>query len=523
MEIGANTTIDRATLGDTVVRRGHQDRQPGPDRPQLRRRRGRDPGLPGRHRRARARIGRSRHAGRAGRRRRSRDDRGGRHPHRQVGRAQRRAGRRGLERHPEPARLAETQADLGRPRAVLPELLQAGPRPREAACASWRSGRCMTASIHRGLVDPRRGAGRRRAGRPLLRHRARGDDRARAPRSAPTWCSRAGSASAPAAAIGHGAIIGGVPQDLKFREGTPVGVAHRRRHGDPRVRHHPSRHPRGARHDGRAATASSWPRATSPTTACSATTSSSSTTRASPGTSPSRTARRSAASPASIRSARIGTYAYIGGCSKVTQDVPPFVIADGVARGRARGERDRHAPRRHRRRLAAAGAGRLPAALPLGPGARRRGRAGPGGARRPSRWWRALVEFVGERPSAASSAARAGAAASDARSGGGGDLVSQRRRAQDPRRRWSAPGTWASTTSWPSPSSGTSSWSGWCDTDFARAQQVAAPYGRARLPRSPRAGGAGRLRHGGGAHRAALRRSRAICSRRASTCSSRSR
>jgi UDP-N-acetylglucosamine acyltransferase len=27
---------------------------------------------------------------------------------------------------------------------------------------------------------------------------------------------------------------------------------------------------------------------------------------------------------------RIGTYAYLGGCSKVNQDVPPFVIADGV-------------------------------------------------------------------------------------------------------------------------------------------------------------------------------------------------
>jgi UDP-N-acetylglucosamine acyltransferase len=27
---------------------------------------------------------------------------------------------------------------------------------------------------------------------------------------------------------------------------------------------------------------------------------------------------------------RIGTYAYVGGCAKVTQDVPPFVIADGV-------------------------------------------------------------------------------------------------------------------------------------------------------------------------------------------------
>jgi len=27
---------------------------------------------------------------------------------------------------------------------------------------------------------------------------------------------------------------------------------------------------------------------------------------------------------------RIGTYAYVGGCSKVTQDVPPFLIADGL-------------------------------------------------------------------------------------------------------------------------------------------------------------------------------------------------
>ena len=27
---------------------------------------------------------------------------------------------------------------------------------------------------------------------------------------------------------------------------------------------------------------------------------------------------------------RIGTYAYVGGCSKVTQDVPPFVMADGT-------------------------------------------------------------------------------------------------------------------------------------------------------------------------------------------------
>jgi len=28
--------------------------------------------------------------------------------------------------------------------------------------------------------------------------------------------------------------------------------------------------------------------------------------------------------------ARVGTYAYIGGCSKIVQDVPPFVIVDGA-------------------------------------------------------------------------------------------------------------------------------------------------------------------------------------------------
>src|SRR5207247_649542 len=57
--------------------------------------------------------------------------------------------------------------------------------------------------------------------------------------------------------IGHGALIGGVPQDLKYRA-TVVGLA-------------------GVR-----------------------------------------------------PFARIGTYAYVGGCSKVVQDVPPFVMVDGA-------------------------------------------------------------------------------------------------------------------------------------------------------------------------------------------------
>ena len=69
---------------------------------------------------------------------------------------------------------------------------------------------------------------------------------------------------------------------------------------------------------------------------------------------------------------RIGTYAYVGGCSKVTQDVPPFVMADGVpatARavnviGMRRGGMDGGG--------AAPGAGRVPDPVPLRPGPGRR-------------------------------------------------------------------------------------------------------------------------------------------------------
>ena len=129
--------------------------------------------------------------------------------------------------------------------------------------------------------------------------------------------------------IGHGAIIGGEPQDLKFRDGRPVGVAigddtaireyvtiHRATHEDhdttigQRCLVMASSH---VAHDCRIgdeviiinyaglsghvivedrATVGGY-------------------TGIHPFT-------------------RIGTYAYVGGLSKITQDVPPFVIADGV-------------------------------------------------------------------------------------------------------------------------------------------------------------------------------------------------
>lgn len=129
--------------------------------------------------------------------------------------------------------------------------------------------------------------------------------------------------------IGHGAIIGGLPQDLQYREGLPVGVAvgddtvireyvtvHRATHEghDTRI---------GQRclvmvashvaHDcligdeviiinyaGLAGHVTVDDRAT--------------------------VGGQSGIHPFT----RIGTYAYIGGVSKITQDVPPFVIADGV-------------------------------------------------------------------------------------------------------------------------------------------------------------------------------------------------
>jgi UDP-N-acetylglucosamine acyltransferase len=129
--------------------------------------------------------------------------------------------------------------------------------------------------------------------------------------------------------IGHGAVIGGVPQDLKYRDGLPVGVTigddtvireyvtiHRATHEghDTRVGAHclvmVSSH---IAHDcvvgshvvivncaGLSGHVTVEDRATI-----------SGLTGVHPFT-------------------RIGTLAYVGGCSKVTQDVPPFSIVDGV-------------------------------------------------------------------------------------------------------------------------------------------------------------------------------------------------
>lgn len=129
--------------------------------------------------------------------------------------------------------------------------------------------------------------------------------------------------------IGHGAIIGGVPQDLKFREGTPVGVA---LGDDTVIREYVTIH--RASHEGHDTTvgrhclimASShvahdcvlgdhiilinYAGLTGHITVEDRVT----------------VGGLTGVHPFS----KIGTYAYIGGCSKVTQDVPPFTIVDGA-------------------------------------------------------------------------------------------------------------------------------------------------------------------------------------------------
>lgn len=129
--------------------------------------------------------------------------------------------------------------------------------------------------------------------------------------------------------IGHGAVIGGLPQDFKFREGTPVGV----RIGDETaVREYATIH-RATRegddtrigdrclimasshvaHDcviGNQVVIINYAGLTGHVTVEDCAT----------------IGGLTGIHPFS----RIGTYAYVGGCSKVTQDVPPFVMVDGA-------------------------------------------------------------------------------------------------------------------------------------------------------------------------------------------------
>jgi UDP-N-acetylglucosamine acyltransferase len=128
--------------------------------------------------------------------------------------------------------------------------------------------------------------------------------------------------------VGHGAIIGGIPQDLKFREGTPVGVS---LGDDSVIREYVTIH--RATHEGHDTTVGRH---------CLLMASSHVAHDCALGDHvivinyAGLTGHVTVEDRATIGGltgihpfTRIGTYAYVGGCSKVTQDVPPFVMADG--------------------------------------------------------------------------------------------------------------------------------------------------------------------------------------------------
>jgi len=129
--------------------------------------------------------------------------------------------------------------------------------------------------------------------------------------------------------IGHGALIGGAPQDFKFREGLPVGVDV----GDDTViREYVTVH--RATHEGRDTRIGKR---------CLVMVSSHVAHDCVLGDEviiinyAGLTGHVTVEDRATIGGltgihpfTRIGTYAYVGGCAKVTQDVPPFVMADGV-------------------------------------------------------------------------------------------------------------------------------------------------------------------------------------------------
>ena len=97
----------------------------------------------------------------------------------------------------------------------------------------------------------------------------------------------------------------------------------------PRIRHHQSQHRgRAAKRASEAAEIFS-PTPTSGTTAWSAMRSFSRTTARSPATCRLAITRSSAGLTAVHQFCRIGRFAITGGCSKIVQDVPPFMIADG--------------------------------------------------------------------------------------------------------------------------------------------------------------------------------------------------
>jgi len=130
------------------------------------------------------------------------------------------------------------------------------------------------------------------------------------------------------AKIGHGTILGGRPQDLKFKDGTPSGV---RVGADTAIREYVTVH--------RATRAEEW---TEIGAGCliMAMSHVAHDCRIGDGVIVINYAGITGHCEIGDRATiggyvgivpftRVGAYAYVGGCSKVTADVPPFVLADG--------------------------------------------------------------------------------------------------------------------------------------------------------------------------------------------------
>jgi UDP-N-acetylglucosamine acyltransferase len=134
------------------------------------------------------------------------------------------------------------------------------------------------------------------------------------------------------ARIGHGTILGGLPQDLKFKDGTPSGV---RIGSDTAVREYVTVH--------RATHAEGW---TEIGAGCliMAMSHVAHDCRIGDGVIVINYAGITGHCEIGDRATigglvgmvpftRIGAYAYVGGCSKVTADVPPYVLVDGNPAG----------------------------------------------------------------------------------------------------------------------------------------------------------------------------------------------
>lgn len=133
----------------------------------------------------------------------------------------------------------------------------------------------------------------------------------------------------PRARIGHGSALGGIPQDLKFKQGTPSGV---RVGADTSIREYVTIH--------RATTPEGWTEVGEGCllmTMCHV----AHDCRLGNGVilinNAGLTGHIHVGDRATVGGLsgvapfiRIGTFAYVGGCSKVTADVPPYVIVNGI-------------------------------------------------------------------------------------------------------------------------------------------------------------------------------------------------